>query len=65
MRQFREWVLNPDDAELLAAVKPQKKRGKRRKKAVEGDAGSAAGQDPSLPPTFVTHLHDILWPLTQ
>jgi len=37
MRQFRDWVMNPDEAELLAAVRPQRKR-KRKKKAKPGDA---------------------------
>lgn len=36
MRKFRDWVMNPDEAELLAAVRPQKKR-KRKKQAKPGE----------------------------
>lgn len=45
MRQFRDWVMHPDDAELLAAVKPQKKRGRQKgKKGKEGEAEADAGE---------------------
>ena len=42
LRKFREWVMNPDEAELLAAVRPQRKR-KRKKQPKPGD-------EPGTPP---------------
>ncbi len=55
MRKFRDWVMNPDEEELLAAVRPQRKR-KRKKQVKAGDERAEAGaadfqsQDPHPPP---------------
>lgn len=42
MQKFRDWVLNPDEGELLAAVRPQRKR-KRKKQIKAGDKRADAG----------------------
>lgn len=47
MRKFRDWVMNPDEEELLAAVRPQRKR-KRKKQIKNGDADAGAAD--SSPP---------------
>ncbi len=57
MQKFRDWVLNPDEGELLAAVRPQRKR-KRKKQIKAGDERTDAGSQKwglattPLTPTF-------------
>ena len=40
MKQFREWVMNPDEEELREAAQPKPKRG--RKQGADAQADDAA-----------------------
>ena len=40
MKQFREWVMNPDEEELREAAQPKPKRG--RKQGADAQAEGAA-----------------------
>ena len=51
MQKFRDWVLKPDEGELLAAVRPQRKR-KRKKQIKAGDERADAGAQTTLFPTI-------------
>lgn len=54
MRKFRDWVMNPDEAELLAAVRPQKKR-KRKKQAKPGEHADQGLTSPIREVTSADH----------